>query len=145
MGGDLSGGGSLVLASLIDQAGEAIYQDFRSEYQIDFTWAVAGGMAPFEIMLLIRGLKVGSRFVSVLQGGNQFQDWNTLAYQMATLIDAVNYATYAIIAANSKRKPKQPKPTYRPTRETRRSKNMFRTQLEQAKQRKLTQTTSGDK
>jgi hypothetical protein len=87
--------------------------------------------------MLIRGLGVGSRFVAVLQGGEQFNDWNTTAYQMATLIDAVNYVTYAVIAANSgKRKPKQPKPAYRPSKNTRKSNNMFRTQLDAAKQRK---------
>lgn len=93
-------------------------------------------MSPTQIILLVRGLKIGSRFVSVLQGGDQFNDWNTLAYQMATLIDAVNYVTYAVIASNSKRKPKEPKASYRPTKNTRKSNNMFRTQLDRAKQRK---------
>lgn len=136
MGGVLTGGGSVVLASLIDQAGEALYQDFRSEYQIDFAKAVGGEMSPTEIILLIRGLGLGTRFVSQLQGGSQFVGWDTQAYQLATAIDAVNYTTYAVIAANSKRKPKEPKPSYRPQKETRRSTNMFRAQLDKAKQRK---------
>lgn len=88
-------------------------------------------------MLLVRGLGVGTRFFSQMQGGEQFRDWNVLAYQMATLIDAVNYVTFAVISANSgKRKPKQPKPAYRPSKTTRKSNNMFRTQLDAAKKRK---------
>lgn len=98
---------------------------------------VVSDTPPYETMMLIRGLPLGSRFVSQLQGGEQFNEWNTLAYQMATLIDAVNYVTYATVAANSgKRKPKQPKPAYRPSKNTRKNSNMFRTQLDAAKQRK---------
>jgi len=135
VGGVCSGGGSLVLASLIDQAGEAIYQDFRSHYGLNFKDFVETE-SPSEALILIRGLPIGSRFVSQLQGGEQFAGWDTVAYQLATLIDAVNYNTYAVIAANSKRKPKEPKPAYRPKKETRRSNNMFRAQLDKAKKRK---------
>lgn len=71
-----------------------------------------------------------------LRGGEQFNDWDVIAYQLANLIDAVNNNTYVLTAANSKKKPKQPKPTYRPTKDTRQSNNMFRTQLELAKKRK---------
>lgn len=136
MGWFVTGGGSLVLASLIDKAGEALYQDFRSEYGLNFKDFVATH-SPHETLMLIRGLGIGSRFVSQLQGGEQFQQWDVNAYQMATLIDAVNYVTYAVIAANSqKRKPKQPKPSYRPSKNTRKTNNMFRTQLDAAKNRK---------
>lgn len=136
MGRALSAGGSLVLASLINQAGEALYQDFRAVYGLNFIEFV-DTHSPLETLMLIRGLGIGSRFVALLQGGEQFNDWNTLTYQMATLIDAVNYTTYAVIAANSgKRKPKQPKPAYRPSKTTRKTSNMFRTQLDAAKQRK---------
>lgn len=95
-----------------------------------------GELTPFEIIMLIKGLKIGSRFVATLQGGAQFVDWNVVAYQMANLTDAVNNNTYVVTAANSKRKPKQPKPSYRPKKDNRQSNNMFRTQLELAKKRK---------
>jgi hypothetical protein len=75
--------------------------------------------------------------VSQLQGGEQFVGWDAQTYQLASIIDAINYTTYAVIAANSKRKPKEPKPAYRPKKEgTKKANNMFRTQLELAKQRK---------
>lgn len=136
MDGEFSGGGSLTLASLIDKAGEAIYQDFRSEYNLNLMDCLQGDLSPLEIIMLIRGLKIGSRFVATLQGGAQFVDWNLVAYQLANLTDAVNNNTYVLTAANSKRKPKQPKPVYRPKKDTRQSNNMFRKQLELAKQRK---------
>lgn len=72
-----------------------------------------------------------------MQGGEQYQDWNLMAYQMATVIDAINNNTYVLTAANSKKKPKAPKPAYRPSKEKAKSQNAFRTQLEMAKQRKV--------
>lgn len=136
MGGVNPGGGSLVLASLVDRAGEAIYQDLQEVYGVNLIKAVEGDLAPLEILMLIRGLGLGSRFVATLQGSEEFQGWDVGQYQLATLIDAVNYNTYAVIAANSKRKPKEPKPAYRPKKGGRQANNMFRTQLELAKKRK---------
>lgn len=137
MGGTFSGGGSLVLAGLIDQAGEAIFQDFQDVYGLNLVHMIRDDVPPVEILMLIRGLQVGSRFVAVLRGSPDFVGWDLNTYQMATLIDAVNYVTYAVIAANSKRKPKEPKPAYRPTKAGRKSNNAFAAQLEMAKQRKL--------
>lgn len=97
---------------------------------------IRDNVPPGEIILLIRGLKVGSRFVAALRGSPEFTDWNVFAYQMATLIDAVNYVTYAVIASNSKRKPKEPKPSFRPAKAGQKPKNAFAAQLEMAKKRK---------
>lgn len=71
-----------------------------------------------------------------MQGGEQFREWNLLAYQMANLQDAIQHNTYVLTAANSKRKPKAPKPSYRPAKAKPKPQNAFRTQLEMAKQRK---------
>lgn len=136
MGGEDAGGGSLILASLIDKAGEAILQDFQEVYSLNLFDMVRDDTSPVEMILLIRGLKPGSRFISMMQGGRDFEDWNVLAYQMATLIDAVNYVTYAVIAANSKRKPREPKPAYRPKKGGRKANNAFAAQLQLAKNRK---------
>lgn len=132
----VTGGGSLILAGLIDQAGEAIFQDFQDVYRLNLIEMFRDDVPPGEILLLIRGLKVGSRFVAVLRGSPEFTDWNVMTYQMATLIDAVNYVTYSVIAANSKRKPKAPKPSFRPAKAGRKPTNAFATQLEMAKKRK---------
>lgn len=87
--------------------------------------------------MLVRGLKLGSRYVAKLRGSDEFVDWNVTAYQMASLIDAVNYVTYVTLAANSgKRKPKEPKPTFRPSKAGRKPKNAFAIELEKAKKRK---------
>lgn len=132
----VTGGGSLVLAGLIDQAGEALFQDFQDEYNLNLIHMIRDDVPPGEIILLIRGLKVGSRFVAVLRGSPEFADWNVTTYQMATLIDAVNHVSYAVVAANSKRKPKAPKPSFRPAKAGQKPKNAFATQLEMAKKRK---------
>lgn len=137
MAGEDSGGGSLVLAGLIDQAGEAIYQDFREVYSANLIEMIRDDTPPREILLLLRGLQPGSRFLAVLQGSKEFEGWNVLAYQIANLLDAVNYVSYAVVAANSgKRKPKAPKPSFRPSKAGRRKTNAFAAQLEMAKQRK---------
>lgn len=93
-------------------------------------------MTPIEILLLIRGLKIGTRFMAEMQGGDSFQQWDLMAYQMANVIDAINNNTYVLTSANSKRKPKAPKPSYRPSKTKAKPQNAFRTQLELAKQRK---------
>lgn len=134
MGRKCTAGGSLALASLIDKAGEALYQDFRSEYGLNFKDVVAEE-SPFEVLMLIRGLKLGSRFLAAVQGGDDFVGWDVQTYQMASIIDAINNTSYAIVASNSKRKPKAPKPSYRPKKE-RKSTNAFRQQLDIAKQRR---------
>ena len=105
-------------------------------YGLNLIHMVRDNVPPGEILLLVRGLKVGSRFVAVLRGSPEFTDWDVRTYQMATLIDAVNYVTYAVIAANSKRKPKEPKAAFRPTKTGQKPRNAFATQLEMAKKRK---------
>lgn len=136
MDGVCSGGGSLVLAGLIDQAGEALFQDFQDVYGLNLIHMIRDDVPPLEIILLIRGLTLGSRFVSVLQGSPEFIGWDVTQYQLANLIDAVNSTTYVVTAANSKRKPKAPKPAFRPKKNGRKANNQFVTQLEMAKQRK---------
>jgi hypothetical protein len=50
-----------------------------------------------------------------MRGGDEFRGWTIEQYQMTNLLDAVNYNTYATIAAASgKRKPKPPEPAQRP-------------------------------
>lgn len=136
MGGEDPGGGSVVLASLIDKAGEALFQDFQEVYSLNLIHMMRDDTPPNEVIMLIRGLKMGSHFVSVLQGSPEFVGWDVLTYQMATLIDAVNYTTYVVTAANSKRKPKEPKASYRPKKAGQKPANAFATQLRLAKDRK---------
>lgn len=93
-------------------------------------------MLPSEILILVRGLPIGGRFMAAMRGGEQFREWDVLAYQMANIIDAIQHNTYVLTSANSKRKPKAPKPAYRPAKERAKPQNPFRTQLEMVKQRK---------
>jgi len=133
------GGGSIALARLIDQAGEAILADIQSEYGLNLVDVLrTGSHDPATILVLIRQLPLASRTVAVLRGGEQFIGWDVDRYFLAQLIDSVNRVAYVVSAANSKRKPKAPKPTHRPSRVQKDSgaSNPFRQQLAKAKKAK---------
>lgn len=137
-GGD-PGGGSIALARLIDQAGEAIVADFQSEYSLNLVDVVrTGSHNPATLLVLVKQLPLGSRTVAALRGGEQFVGWDVDRYFLAQLIDSVNRVAYTVAAANSKRKPKAPKPTVRPSRvqKSTAQSNPFRQQLAKAKKAK---------
>lgn len=139
MDGGESDGGSLALARLIDQAGEAILADFQAEYNLNLIEVIrTGSHDPMTLVALVRQLPLGSRTVAALRGGSQFIGWDVDRYFLAQLIDSVNRVAYTVAAANSKRKPKTPKPTPRPTRAQKGTgeSNPFRQQLAKAKKAK---------
>jgi hypothetical protein len=132
-----SGGGSVALARLIDQAGEAILADLQAEYGLNLVEAMrTGSHAPAILLVLIKQLPLGSRTVALLRGGEQFIGWDVDRYFLAQLIDSVNRVAYAVVAGNSKRKPKAPKPTMRPKKNPTVESNPFRQRLAAAKKAK---------
>ena len=133
------GGGSIALARLIDQAGEAIVADFQSEYNLNLVDILrTQSHDPMTLLVLVKQLPLGSRTVAALRGGDQFIGWDVDRYFMAQLIDSVNRVAYTVAAANSKRKPKAPKPTPRPTRAQKGTgdSNPFRQRINAAKKAK---------
>jgi hypothetical protein len=133
------GGGSIALARLIDQAGEAILADLQAEYGLNLVDIVrTGSHDPATILVLIKQFPLGSRTVAALRGGEQFIGWDVDRYLLAQLIDGVNRVAYTVAAANSKRKPKAPKPTVRPSRAQKSTgeSNPFRQRLNAAKKAK---------
>lgn len=141
-GGDPAGG-SYALAELIDDHGEEIYADLLETYKINLVDALSGqsGLSPKQILVLIKQLSPASRTVAVLRGGGLFLGWDADRYMLATLIDAVQMCTHAVIAANSgKKKPKAPKPFPRPeATKKRKDNNPFRRKLELAKEASIEQ------
>lgn len=129
-------GGSFALARLIDNHGEAILADLQSFYGVDLVKAMKEGMAPSQIVVLIRQLPMESRTIAGLRGGEEFVGWGMDRYMMAQLLDSTNNTAYAVVSANSKRKPKAPKPTYRPKKGGRQAGNQFAQQLERVKKAK---------
>ncbi|WP_367137891.1 hypothetical protein [Saccharothrix sp. HUAS TT1] len=113
MDGEDPGGGSVVLARLLDRHGEAILADFRQYYGVNLVEAYRD-WSPLYLLAHIRQLPIESRTVAAMRGGEQFNGWGVDRYFLAALIDAVHDQTYAFVAANSKRKPKRPKPIERP-------------------------------
>jgi hypothetical protein len=75
-----------------------------------------------------------------MRGGDEFNGWGFQRYQLQSLIDAVNYNTYAVVAVNSgKRKPKPPEENYRPKEKSRKkpkSNNVFAQRLMAARRAK---------
>ena len=72
-----------------------------------------------------------------MRGGEQFNGWGADRYLLASVVDAINYNTYAFVSANAKRKPKAPEPIQRPSSKPQRgrdnSTNPFRQKLAAAK------------
>ena len=114
-GGDPAGG-SAELARLIDQTGESIFADLQRYYGVRVLDVLVdgSGLSPRQVLAYIRQLPPESATVAALRGGDQFRGWDTSAYMLANLFDAIQANTYAFISANSKRKPKAPEPFERP-------------------------------
>jgi hypothetical protein len=128
-------GGSVALAKLFDEFGEAITADFQSVYGLNIVREIEQGMSPAQIIVLIRQLPLESRTVSARRGGDEFLGWGVDRYMFAQLLDAVQMTTHAVVQSNSKKKVKAPKPVYRPGKKPKVA-NPFRTQLEMAKKLK---------
>lgn len=139
MGGGDAAGGSSALAELIDKFGEQILADLQSEYGVNLVQALkpGGGHSPKTILVLVRQLPPESRTTAAMRGGEQFNGWGVDRYLLTSVIDAINYNTYALVASNSKKKPKEPQPAYRPSNKPQRGKdnetNPFRQKLQAAK------------
>ena len=117
-GGDAAGG-SAGLAELIEDHGECLIADFRSHYGLNLVDMLrpGSGYSPRLVLVYARQLPVESRTVAAIRGGHQFDGWGFDRYLFASLIDAVNMTTHAVVASNSgKKKPKPPKPMQRPSK-----------------------------
>jgi len=125
-------GGSIALAKLLDEFGEAILADLQSYYGLNLVREMGQGLSPAQIIVLIRQLPLESRSVALRRGGEDFVGWGIDRYMFAQLIDAVQMTTHAVAQSNSKRKIKAPKPVYRPGKKPKVA-NPFRTKLESAK------------
>lgn len=143
MAGGNPAGGSIGLASLIDDHGECLFADLLETYGINLVCALSdeSDYSPLQLLVLIKQLPPSSRTVAALRGGPVYLGWDADRYMFASLIDAVNQNTHAVIAANSgKKKPKAPKPFPRPEATSkRRDNNPFRRKLEQAKEASIEQ------
>lgn len=78
-------------------------------------------ISPREALVIIRNLPLDSATVASIRGGTQFRGWDNHMYMLTNIADAVQWNTYAVVAANSKRKPKAPKPLDRPKASSKRS------------------------
>lgn len=95
MDGRRSGGGSLALAELIDEHGEALYADL-TDRGIDLGKVIAGeGPSPRLVIGVIRWLPDTSAFHASQAGGRDFLGWGQGRRLMAATYDAINQQTRA--------------------------------------------------
>lgn len=118
-GGD-SAGGSIELARLIDEHGEALLADFLRYYNLDLSDVLVpgSGLTSRKALALIRNLPHDSATTAAIQGGDQFRGWDGQMYMLANIVDAIKENTHVFVSANSKRRPQPPKPMPRPTTKT---------------------------
>ena len=112
MDGRHSSGGSQGLAQLIDEYGEFIAADFQEYYGVDLRdiFDPKARLTPLWVLLLLKGLPEGSRFVAEKRGGQHFRGWDATRYATVSLVNAVRALQWTYVAAHSKSKPKQPDP-----------------------------------
>ncbi|ALK86998.1 tail assembly chaperone [Mycobacterium phage Pepe] len=99
-------GGSLQLGRLIDEYGDAVLADLRSEYGISlkdiFTDSLLG---PIELLVLIKELPRDGRYWSEIQGGPQFRGWDDKAWATAALVNEIRaFRFYYLLAQTPKKK-----------------------------------------
>ena len=112
MDGYNPGGGSRGLGQLVDEYGEHLTADLLEYYDVDLRdmFVPEARLTPLYLLVLIRGLPEGSRFVAERRGGPEFRGWDTGRYIDVATVNAVRALQYTYVAANSKSKPKPPEP-----------------------------------
>jgi hypothetical protein len=105
-------GGSRGLAQLIDEYGEHLAADLLEFYDVDIRemFLPESRLTPLYLLVLIRGLPEGSRFVAERRGGSEFRGWDASRYAAVATVNAVRALQYTYVAAHSKNKPKAPEP-----------------------------------
>ena len=134
MGWGVTAGGSLALATLVDEHGEAILSDLLAYYRVDLRDVFLDkGLSPRYLLALITNLPEDGAFHASRMGGKQFRGWDIGRYALVSLVNAQRAGNYILTVVNSdpkKRKPEPPEPFPTPDSETvkattRRSNNQF--------------------
>ncbi|AZF98191.1 tail assembly chaperone [Mycobacterium phage Bones] len=96
-------GGSLQLGGLIDDYGDALYADFRSEYHMNLAdlFDPASRLGPIQVLALIKELPREGRFWSEKQGGPQFRGWDDNTYTTAALVNEIRALKFMYLMANT--------------------------------------------
>jgi hypothetical protein len=108
--GDDAAGGSLALASLIDDYGSVIAADLAEVYGVDLRDLYRDETSPRWWINLIIQLPAGSRFYAEKRGGPAFRGWDEDRYAMVAVINAVRALQWTYVASKSKRRPPQLQP-----------------------------------
>lgn len=110
MDGGHPGGGSRELGQLIDEYGEQLAADLLEVYGVDLRdiFNPKSRLTPLWILVLVKGLSEGSRFVAECRGGPEFRGWDAGRYAQVATVNAVRALQYTYITAHAKSRPKPP-------------------------------------
>lgn len=111
MDGEHPGGGSRALAGLVDDLGSILISDLQFYFQADLGKTVSGeGFSPRRILAFVEGMPPASRTFAALGDDARTEGWDTQAYLLAGLVDAVRENTFVTAQIQSKKKLKRPDP-----------------------------------
>lgn len=109
-----SGGGSRVLAELIDKYGGAILSDLWHVYGIDLRDLYRDeSLSPRIILALVLNLPHDGAFYAERRGGPEYRGWDEDRYALVALVNEMKASNYMFATAHSdpkKSKPKAPEP-----------------------------------
>lgn len=103
-------GGSKVLASLIDEHGEAILSDLLRYYGVDLRdlFSDERTLSPRYVLALTVHLPSDGALYASRSGGPQFRGWDVDRYALVALVNAQRASNHIQLMIN--RDPKKPKP-----------------------------------
>lgn len=111
MAGRYPGGGSRLLEELVEEHGSVLIADLQRYFQVDLGLTVSGeGYSPRRILVFVENMPHGSKTYAAIGKEKEAEGWDTQAYLLAGLVDAVRENTFVTAQVQSKKKLKRPEP-----------------------------------
>lgn len=122
-----------------------MYADLLRYYGVDVVGLFMDPpeLSPAQVLALIEGLPLGSRFVAHAGGVPDSAGWDTDSYMLASLIDAVRENTYANMQVRTKKKLKRPTPLKVPGAKQPSNSNSFLKMAQAAYRQNMKEDSSG--
>lgn len=125
-GGD-PGGGSRVLAQILDEHAGCVYADLRRYYGVDLTglFVEPSLITPAEVLALVENLPPESATQAERRNQPDSQGWTASAYLTAMAVDAIRENTFANMQVRTKKKLKPPDKLPVPGQKPQKKQNSF--------------------
>lgn len=134
MDGELSGGGSRAVLSVLDRCGSAVYADLLRYFGVDLGGLVESppSLSPKKVLVLVENLPMECMTSALLRGVEQSYGWDSTAYLLAGVIDSVRENTHVNMQVRTKKKLKPPEPVQVPGMEREKKRNSQFVRMAQA-------------